>query len=271
MHNFLYIFIVIFLTACSPASQQLGMQDLVRVDFSSINDLSNLQRSKNYFRDRNRLVVREEVMRDAALSLAAQSALYTKAQEINMTLDKKQVEYDKLFDFKKLVLNDNILPPVLVEARDTVNLADGNALRLSDRSYQIVEQARFVTNPPNWRDYLYMTFIKPEMPPQGVLPASIDEHRVWEHAIHEGWEQGLQQADKIFFENMGRLKRDYSGMILYRDLLAQNIVSKPMVSTRDLGITGNGDAIAVNDRVLTITALPSLDPNGKKWVSTISN
>ncbi len=54
-------------------------------------------------------------------------------------------------------------------------------------------------------------------------------------------------------------------MILYRKLLAQNIVSPPFVSRADLGITGGGDRLRINDQVLRITAVSELKPNSKVW------
>jgi defect-in-organelle-trafficking protein DotC len=54
-------------------------------------------------------------------------------------------------------------------------------------------------------------------------------------------------------------------MVLYRTLRAQNIVSAPFVSRTELGVTGGGENMNVNDQVLRITALPALEPNSTRW------
>ena len=81
--------------------------------------------------------------------------------------------------------------------------------------------------------------------------------------------RGLQ-ADQIFSSNLARLQRDYEGIILYRKLLAQNMLSRPYVSQADLGVTGGGDDMRINDRVLRITAISQLQPNIKQWNPVIA-
>ena len=70
---------------------------------------------------------------------------------------------------------------------------------------------------------------------------------------------------QIFTDNLARLKRDYAGMVLYKKLLAQHMVSAPFVARTELGVTGGGSDMRINDQVLRITALPSLQSNSRKW------
>ena len=79
----------------------------------------------------------------------------------------------------------------------------------------------------------------------------------------------MQQAELIYKENLGRLKRDYEGMIRYRTLLAQNMVSPPFVGQLDMGVTGGGSDLTVNDRILRITALPALQADSRNWKTEI--
>ena len=58
-------------------------------------------------------------------------------------------------------------------------------------------------------------------------------------------------------------------MIRYRKLLAQNMVSPPLVAEKEMGVTGGGDQISVNDRVLTIKALPSLKADSEQWTPIV--
>ena len=59
-------------------------------------------------------------------------------------------------------------------------------------------------------------------------------------------------------------------MIMYRKLLAMNMVSPPFVSHTDLGVTGDGGEIHIDDRVLRITALPALNVNSSEWRAAVA-
>jgi len=93
---------------------------------------------------------------------------------------------------------------------------------------------------------------------------------IWKKYVDEGWKCGIQQADTIFRENVGRLKRDYEGMVRYRTLLAQYMVSPPFVAQLDMGVTGGGSDLTVNDRVLRITAFPALQSDSHIWKTEIT-
>ena len=69
----------------------------------------------------------------------------------------------------------------------------------------------------------------------------------------------------IFTANLNHLKRDMIGIILYRKLLAEHIVSAPFVAKAKLGVTGNATQLRINDEILRITAQSQLQPNPMKW------
>ena len=175
-----------------------------------------------------------------------------------------------VYDFNSLVLEHNILPPVLVEGRNTLNLADTQTIRISDRTYKVLRQARFVTTPPTWRQYLWMDFVQPEAPSVTLLPKNKEERQLWAFYVARGWQNGVEQANTIMEENLSRIKEDLGGMILYRKLLAMNMVSAPFVSHTDLGITGDASEIHIDDRVLRITALPALNINSEQWRAAVA-
>jgi defect in organelle trafficking protein DotC len=209
--------------------------------------------------------IRLQALQDTAMGISARSGLAMQAQAINQQLEKQDRELRQVFNFNALLLEHNVLPPVLAEGRDSLNLADDDTIRLADRTYQIVSQARFVTTPPQWREYLWMDYQKPELPNAVLLPKSAEEKRVWDKYVETGWQQGIKQAEQIFADNLARMKRDYAGMVLYRKLLAQRIVSAPFVAKAELGVTGGGSDMRVNDQILRITAHPSLQSNSKAW------
>jgi defect-in-organelle-trafficking protein DotC len=209
--------------------------------------------------------LRYVAIRDTALSLGARGGLAHRARQINAELKVDARYLERIFNFNAMLLDDNVLPPVLIEGRDTLDQASPDTIRLSDRQYVILSQARFVTTAPHWREYLWMNFPKPELPDPSLLPKDENEERVWDKYVSEGWESGIQQANSIFQENLGRLKRDMEGMIRYRRLLAQGMVSAPFVARMEMGVTGNCDELAINDRILRITALPCFETDSSRW------
>ncbi len=209
--------------------------------------------------------LRAQALRETALSLGARGGLAERALQINATLLNYEPLLDRVYRFNGMLLDDNILPPVLIEARNTLNLSGGDSIRVADRNYKIVNQAKFVTAAPTWREYLLMAYDLPQLPDRSLLPRNKPERIMWENDLEEGWKAGLQQAELIFMENINRLVRDYRGMILYRNLLAQHIVSEPYVATLDMGITGGGNDMTVNDRLLRITAFPQLQADSSAW------
>lgn len=169
--------------------------------------------------------IRQTALRETALSLGAQAGLAARAKVIDEHLIRQSRRLDSIYDFNSLILEHNILPPVLLEGRNTLNLADAQTIRISDRSYKVAKQAHFVTTPPTWRQYLWLDYVKPEYPHYTLLPKTKVEKKMWCLYVAKGWKNGIDQANTILEENIARLKEDFSGMILYRKLLAMNMVS----------------------------------------------
>ena len=235
-------------------------------DTATLNDLQKIQVKPITAKSKSAVSsIRLQALQDTAMSVSARSALAVQAKTINSQMELQDRHLGQVFNFNGLLMPHNVLPPVLAEGRDSLNLANDETIRIADRTYQIVSQARFVTTPPHWREYLYMDYKKPEVPNAVLLPKNAEEKQAWDKYVQQGWQQGLKQADQIFADNLARLKRDYAGMVLYRKLLAQHMVSAPFVARTELGITGGGSDMRINDQVLRITALPSLQSNSKAW------
>lgn len=214
--------------------------------------------------------MRKTALEEIAMSLGAQAGLAYRAAELNIVLEKNSKILDRVFNFHPLLLDHSVLPPVLLEGRHTLNLDSPETIRISDRTYQIAKQARFVTAPPNWRNYVWLSYQKPERPHNAFLPRTRQERRWWAEAVTRGWYEGRRQADYIFGDNLSNLKQDYLGMIRYRILLAQNMVTLPFVAKTDLGVTGNSEIMYVHDQILRIMALPSLNIDSSQWQPLLS-
>jgi defect in organelle trafficking protein DotC len=244
-----------------------GCQRSPKYNTASLEDLQTLAYNKTTAVQVNAL--RGQGLREAALSLGARGGLAQQAEILNNMLLKHEALLEHMFNFNALMLDKNVLPPVLLEGQNTLDIAGPDAIRIADRNYQILEQAQFVTAAPTWRQYLWMSYSTPEPPDQSLLPRTSIEKTLWKQYVAEGWQAGLQQGNAIFAENLGRLKRDFEGMLRYRTLLAQNMVSAPYVAQTNMGVTGNSSHISINDRVLRITAFPELQLDPEQWKTEI--
>ena len=209
-------------------------------------------------------------IKEVAQGLGAQAALAWRAKRVNATLEREQRKLDRIYNFSALLLPHNVLPPVLQTANNSLELKGDNVLRISDSTFRIAEQARFVTAAPTWRTYLWMNYAMPALPHDTMLPHTFEEQKVWKKGIREGWVRGVRQADTIFQENLQAISVKFTGMVLYRKLLAQRMVSPPYVAKVELGVTGNGKRMDVNDKVLRITTLPSLNHYSDSWFPGVS-
>ncbi len=249
------ILLTIGLAACAM-SGSMGTENL--------SQLKNIHATTQPGEDHNGLI-RAQALQDTALSIGAQAGLAWRARQINRVLQLHSKELDQIFNFNRLMLADHVLPPVLQASEKNMKLDGLTTIRLSDQIYIIQTQARFVSTPPNWRDYVWMNFNPPEIPPDNMLPKTYAERKVWRRYVVLGWQQGVQQGDVILKDNLARLTRDVKGMILYRKLLAQGMVSMPFVKKNNLGVTGGGESLRINDQILQITALPQLQVDANRW------
>lgn len=215
--------------------------------------------------------IRLKAMREAALSYGAQGGLAWRAQRINEEMRAHAAELGRVFDFKELLLEGPegslVAPPVISEARDSWSAANGGQeLRIADRVYEIINNARFVPTAPVWQTYLVRGFQMPKKPFPVLLPKNDDERRLWREWVAEGWESGVEQARAIFAADLAKLERDITGMIRYRVLLAQRVVTPPHLAVGDHGVTGDGEDLRVRDRSLRITVNSKLVKDADEWL-----
>lgn len=215
--------------------------------------------------------IRLQAIEEASTTLGARGALAWRSLQINRTLQSEADYLDQVFNFNQILINGDVLPPVLTQANNNLTIDDKDALRSSSKIYKIVSPAQFVTTPPTWRDYLWMNYKKPQIPDHTLLPTTQAEATVWNAYLKIGWKEGIQQANEIFAVNLNRLKRDYTGMVLYKQLLDQHMVSAPFIAHANLGVTGDSQEIRINDNVSRITANSELQTNPNKWTPVITS
>lgn len=253
------------LIACSCfQSQRCNTTDINTANLSSLENARYNPLSR--FGQRTQLSqMRVRILEETGMSIGAQGGLAWASEQLNCRMNQDHQYLDSIFNFNGMMLSHGVLPPVLEEGDFSLNLADPDTIRVADRTYKIIKQARFATTPPNWREYLLLNFAKPPAPHRTLMPRDDGEAKIWRTAVRTGWQKGIEQGYSIFQQNLARLKREYKGMILYRKLLLEKMVSQPFVMRTELGVTGDGNDMRINDQVLRIIEHPQLRTNSKDW------
>jgi defect-in-organelle-trafficking protein DotC len=265
-----YIFNLVLLAFCLSACTTMPPNYKTVGSLDSLNQLQDLH-AKAVPAAKEINEVHSKALQDIAMSVGAQAGLAWRSKDINGELSKNASNLDRIFNFNLILLDHNVVPPVLVQGNSSLHLADAQTLRIDDRIYQIVSQAHFTTTPPQWHTYLWMDYKAPEMPLAAFLPKTPEERVIWKKYAAMGWQDGIIQANNIFNDNLARLTRDYTGMVLYRSLLVKGMVSRPFVAHTNLGVTGDSSNLHINDQIFRITSLPQLQANSRRWKPIVTH
>lgn len=214
--------------------------------------------------------IRLEAMREAALSYGARGGLAWRTYEIREELAARESYLDKVFDFRQLLIPAPsgllIEPPIVSEMVNAMIIGSGGQeAAVADRVYNISRNAQIVSTARSWRNYLEREWGDVTPPPDILLPNDDYEREQWIEWVNEGWDRGITQANAIFEDDLKQLTAHYQGMVRYRMLLAQGMVSPPYALQVDRGITGGGDRMRVGDRAIEITGKPELITGTEKW------
>lgn len=238
--------------------------------FAQISDIPVRGQSSTKTQDEGASAIRDEGLREASLSYGARAGLAMRTWEIRESLKNKHAQLDQIYDFRRLLITAPsglmIEPPVISEGEDALVIDDnGQTAAVADRIYNINVEARIVAAPRNWRAYLERDWGDINPPPAVLFPENAHERVLFLDNLRLGWEQGYSQADEIFQADLDRLNADFRGMIRYRMLLAQGIVSAPYTLQTDRGVTGGGREMRVGDRALQITGPSQLQTDADAW------
>ncbi|MDX2027619.1 MAG: type IV secretory system conjugative DNA transfer family protein [Alphaproteobacteria bacterium] len=216
------------------------------------------------------LQIRADALREAAISYGARGGLAHRTFEIQRRLAEYDTSMSKAFSFSRLLIAAPsgllIEPPIVSEAQRAVLVTSaGQEAAVADRIYKINRAARIVTAPRDWHLYLERDWGRVEPPPGLLLPKTDEERAVWREYIKQGWDEGVRQADETFESDLDRMSSDFVGMVRYRELLAQGMISPPFALSDDRGVTGGGTEMRVGDRGVTITGPSALIPRSETW------
>lgn len=237
----------------------------------TLSEVENIKPSKDVKKDQGLpFDIREEALREAALSFGARSGLSYRIYQIRQELSYRARYLDKVYDFGQLLIpapSGLMIEPPIVSSGDNALIieANGQQAAVSDKIYNIIVNARIVSAPRTWRFYLERSWGEVDLPPDLLLPENEEERKIWVKLVNEGWEYGIQQANDIFEADLNRLVADFQGMIRYRTLLTQGMISPPYALQVDRGVTGGPNEMRIGDRAIEITGVPQLITGSEQW------
>jgi defect-in-organelle-trafficking protein DotC len=237
----------------------------------SLEELESIKKEeKNSDKSEMKLDIRKEAIQEAAISYGARGGLAWRTYEIRKELDERARYLDKVYDFRQLLIGAPsgmmIEPPIVSESVNAMLIeGDGQQAAVSDRVYNIIMNARIVSAPRTWRTYLEREWEVVAPPPDLLRPENEEERELWIRLVNKGWEQGIEQANETFQDDLSLLTADFNGMIRYRMLLAQGMISPPYALQVDRGVTGDGTEMRVGDRAVQITGVPELVTGSDQW------
>ncbi len=237
---------------------------------TDLQEIESYKGAKDDDKDGMPFDIRRESLKEAALSYGARGGLAARSYEINEQINDRTTYMDKVFDFRQLLIaapsGFMIEPPIISESLKALLIeGDGQKAAVSDAIYRINENVKIVSAPRNWRNYLERTWGPVEKPPEILRPKDDKERAEWRINVKKGWDEGVDQADEVFSQDLNRLQMEFNGMVRYRQLLAQGMVSAPFAQQIDRGVTGEQATMRVGDRAVVITGVPELITESQRW------
>lgn len=203
--------------------------------------------------------IRSEMLARAARGTGLREGYAEEIERLNRSTEQYTASFDQRYDFRSMLIDGTVVPPVVTEMREVGQLEGDRVLKLSLGTFRIVQQARLALKVPDWRDYLFIPSKTGRQRPPEFLPRTDDERRLFDEAVAQGRIDGVREAQETYKQNMARLNRDYAGMQLYRELAAKGAVSLPKVSrsTQALALSEGGSRASVGNVNLTIQVTPT--------------
>lgn len=190
-------------------------------------------------------------------------------EQINSWLKDMNNMLSMTFNFDQVIIDGVYLPPRVDEIKGHVEKMEDGSVRYIREGFRIASSPTLIVTPPTYLNYL-LQIIDPVKPINrfGLPEINTAQVAVWQEAVLEGWQIGVRQADIEFKADMNLLKRDFSGMLLYIDLVNKGMIGKPVIINKSLGvmISSNGQELNVGDEILSIGRTPSFQHH-EKWES----
>ena len=244
------------------------MMDMPQYTYQEITANALVQKQEVIVHDSND--IRRQAIKEAADELGVQTGLAWGNKQIVQTLNEIGDTLDHIYNFNAIMLPDYVLPPVLQEVTDILNQQKSDEIYFADKQYHIIAQAQFVTRAPTWRDYIMPQKVKIQMPEKIMLPRDDEETSYWNECVKNAWLEGVEQSQSIFNMGLKRLQRDYTGMLLYQQMLMRHMISLPFVTKSISALSSSSkDDMTLGNASWHIDTMPAFNADMSKWRTII--
>ena len=215
--------------------------------------------------------IRNRHQREAALRFGSQSGFRFRVWEINRLIESRSGEISNVYDFNRVARPAPggvgfLIPPVVQRAEYALQSdSDGRTISVADEFYRILKAERLEPVTPTWRDWLLIDHPDVKALPRSLAPTSDRERRQVAAWIRQGWRAGTEQADAELAERLRRLRRDYEGMLDFRQLAARGMIDSWNVASAEFGVTGQPGEMRTGDRVVRIVGTADFRRNPEHW------
>ena len=235
-----------------------------------LEDLQNMPGGTKKTGDTMPIDIRKDALKEAAISYGARGGLAYRTWHIKKSLEARAHYLDKIFNFRALLIAAPsgflMEPPIVSESIDNMLIENGGqTAAVADTIFNINKNVEIVSASRNWRQYLDRDWGTIDTPPEVLKPNSAEERVIWKEYVAKGWREGETQADEVFEMDLNALVADFNGMVRYRKLLAQGMITPPFTQQVDRGVTGDGTFARIGDRAVSITDIPKLVTGSDVW------
>jgi len=264
--------LALFSTISANAENRVGgtldYNTLINMDESIVSEAQKL------LEDDKEKAHRYRAIEQIGVSVGAQHGYAARMSELEEKFLSISSYLDQMIDFRAVMLaaTDSeeelfLLPPVVTETKGMSALSeDGETLRLTGTTFNILKPERLVLAAPTWRQYLIATpEIEVKNPHPTMLPKNSKEKAIWAEAVKRGWQAGSTQADHEMNDRIEQMGLDFLGMLRYMRLVAEGKVSKPIIAKTHQNVIGGGSEMRLNDTTYRLTSESSLLSNVKLW------
>lgn len=209
--------------------------------------------------------MRYKMIHESAYSYGMQGGLAYQTRLISDRLDAIGASLDNTYNFQRWIMQGNILPPVISEVKDAFEQESEDVIHIGLHNYEMISDPRLVTSAPSWRAYLKRAYSSSSKPRIALDPENSYEKKLWAKSVAQGYNKGVQQANRILVESWRTLFRDYAGIVKYHELLNKGVVSAPYVTATTRDVVGDGKRMTVGDVTLSIAVKPEFVLDRNKW------
>ena len=218
-----------------------------------------------------RASMRAPTIKETGLAFGAQAGLHWRYEQINKLIDTKYRGRLDQVSFRPFILEGRILMPSILVVKNDENYLSDTKLVESNISFKVDEEARIVSVPPTYRNYLVRNFDPPRPVNPILKPTTEIEEKLWRSALKEGFEKGVEMADDIFNDGLLKMEQDLRGRVNYRKMMQLGMVSPAALRVTERGVTFNDRTMNVGETIFEITKnanYTSMDEWRSAWIDS---